>query len=389
MKDFLRLRAVLCVLMLVPFGSIKATSITDNINKYVRVSSSDELTENDTYIIVSEANNVAMGSVSSNKGAAIAAYTDSIEGVCYLEGFEGYTLDIRSGYYYIMYGKKYLYGVQYSTNINLGSLPVNDNNRDYYKWSISYKGKDAYINNYKDAESRAIVYGKNVYDKCFRRYIYSNTDLHSQLYKKVGSYSGIMLTIGETGYATMYYSDRSFTLPSEVTGYTATNFDAETGTLTLEATYQPGSVVPAGEAVILKGEAKPYALLDATESATKSESNLLRGTDESTPVSATNGYLYFFGVDNGEVGFYLASEDGRSFTNGAHKAYLELPQTASSSSAKAITIDFNDATKIDEIHHDSSCSDGQIYSLSGMKMQAEGLPQGIYIKNGHKFVVSK
>lgn len=424
MQHLLRIGSVFLALMLVPFGTIKAslnsigenhratmlcdleeddtsvsmhkttTANTNNICKFEKVTSTSGLNENDTYIIVSDANNVAMGKVSDNKGNPIDAYIDSDNGVCYLEGFEGYSLDKSSKYYYIMYEGNYLYGSKSGgSNLMQGSKPGNTSAdvQAPYLWSITFDEKNVYVklkNNEKN--NNAILYKSTEYLSCFRNYSYAiNEDIQTQLYKKLSSCSGVMLTVGTTGYATMYYSDRSFMMPNGLTGYTVTNFDVDNQTLTLEATYSSGSVIPAGEAVILKGDAKTYAFIDAETNVSKSSQNMLKGTDEIETVSATDGFLYFFGVDNGEVGFFLASEEGKSFENGAHKAYLELPSMPSSSSAKAITLDFKETTAIEEFSNMEADEDNQVYSLSGIKMRSDNLSKGIYIKNGRKFIVSK
>ena len=65
----------------------------------------------------------------------------------------------------------------------------------------------------------------------------------------------------------------------------------------------------------------------------------------------------------------------------AGKAYL--PASVGSSSAKAFTFDFGDATGINEVK--TAKADGAIYSISGVRV-AE--PQkGVYIMNGRKVIV--
>ena len=82
----------------------------------------------------------------------------------------------------------------------------------------------------------------------------------------------------------------------------------------------------------------------------------------------------------GTLAAKLGVEDG--FKNGAHKAYLAVP---ASSAASYYTFDL--FTGINDVTINPALEGATVYTLSGVRVNANHLPAGIYIVNGKKMVI--
>lgn len=155
-------------------------------------------------------------------------------------------------------------------------------------------------------------------------------------------YPGQEITITTAGYATYYNSKKAYTLPQALEGYVAY---VDNGIFHFEKAFDGGEVVPANEALVLKGAAGQYPLL-FVEGGTAAAQNDLLGTDVSTELEAdNNAYFYGFtkgkvGTENeGKVGFYWMNSTGEAFTNGAHKAYLKVAKSVAQAPAQYLLED--------------------------------------------------
>lgn len=199
------------------------------------------------------------------------------------------------------------------------------------------------------------------------------------VYKKLES---VNVTIGETGYATLYYSDVNLTVPE---GVTAKTYKANGTALVELDSYNTGDVIPAGTGVVLNGAQGDYTFAITTESGTASEENMLRGSDEAA--ETTGGAKYYMlslaaTGGNETVGFYYKAENGAAFMNGAHKAYLAVPE---GTEAKATGYAFNEVTGINDITREQ-VTDGVWYTIDGKRLNGEPTAKGIYVVNGKKVV---
>ena len=196
-------------------------------------------------------------------------------------------------------------------------------------------------------------------------------------------------TDGDYNYATLYYSNKNLSVPEGIKAYTAT---AANGEITLN---EIGDAIPAGLAVVLKTEAKlseatdfEFGVVDEAEAV--DAENMLKGTDEATTISDA-GYKYYMLSLNGEsepesIGFYFDkdSNGGTQIKNGAHKAYLAVPEAAA---AKGYPFG-GDATGIEglNVNDNVNVNVNEVYDLQGRKVSGKNLPKGIYIVNGKKVV---
>jgi len=137
-------------------------------------------------------------------------------------------------------------------------------------------------------------------------------------------------TDGTNNYGTLYYSDRNLVAPEGIGAYTATVADGEVTLTKIEG------AIPAGTGVVLKTDSKleqatTFNFAVSSTAGTAAADNMLNGTDVQTEISG-EGFKYYMLSLNGQgeensVGFYWGknSEGGTKLVNGAHKAYLAVP----------------------------------------------------------------
>ena len=224
------------------------------------------------------------------------------------------------------------------------------------------------------------------------RYYKDNGQQAIQLYKLSTVAEEIPVTIGSTGYSTLYYSDKALAIPEDMTA----KYVSSVNNGKISFTELNEGVIPAGTAVVLQATQGEYKFLVVTDSETESpDDNMLLGFDDTGkmtvgPNGETEGYKFYMlsrnsSGDDKSVGFYYGAANGGAFTNGAHKAYLALP--AGGAGAKSFYL-FNDAITdgIGAVESTRFNAQGtEIYHLNGQRVST---PQrGIYIINGKKVLV--
>ena len=198
------------------------------------------------------------------------------------------------------------------------------------------------------------------------------------------------VTIGTSGYATLYLETENFEVPAGCTAYVITEVKKESGQYQAKTeAFAAGSIIPAGQAVILKGTAgQTYAYkANLTGTPVTIAKNLLVGTATEQTLNAA-GYKYFlFGSGPDGQGFYRQTgHDINSIHLKAHKAGLRLPSTAIGS-AKSFVIDFStpETTGIRSVGSAVQPSKEDVYfDLQGRRVLHP--TRGIYIVNGKKVV---
>lgn len=191
------------------------------------------------------------------------------------------------------------------------------------------------------------------------------------------------ITIGSTGYATLYYSGRAIKIPTGLTAYT---MKVENGKIVKSRAYSEGETLPKATAVILRGKPGKYNLDTSTEEGTTDSNNQLKGSDTKTSTTGNNGdCFYMLANKDGEgVGFYWGAENGAAFLNGEHKAYLAIPKTDTyGSAAKPCYVFAEDAaTAIGKTNGNETKPAS--YTLDG-RLCPRGA-KGIVISNGRKTI---
>lgn len=192
------------------------------------------------------------------------------------------------------------------------------------------------------------------------------------------------ITIGSTGYATLYYSGRAIKIPTGLTAYT---MKVENGKIVKSRAYSKGETLPKATAVILRGKPGKYNLDTSTEEGTTDNNNQLKGSDTKANTTGNNGDYFFYMLANkdGEgVGFYWGAENGAAFLNGEHKAYLAIPKTDTyGSAAKPCYVFAEDAATAIGKTSDNETKPAS-YTLDG-RLCPRGA-KGIVISNGRKTI---
>lgn len=192
------------------------------------------------------------------------------------------------------------------------------------------------------------------------------------------------ITIGSTGYATLYYSGRAIKIPTGLTAYT---MKVENGKIVKSRAYFEGETLPKATAVILRGKPGKYNLDTSTEKGTTDNNNQLKGSDTKANTTGNDGDYFFYMLANkdGEgVGFYWGAKNGAAFLNGEHKAYLAIPKTDTyGSAAKPCYVIAEDAaTAIGKTNGNETKPAS--YTLDG-RLCPRGA-KGIVISNGRKTI---
>ena len=203
------------------------------------------------------------------------------------------------------------------------------------------------------------------------------------------TFPDVQLSVGATGYATLYYSNYDLVVPEHTVAYT---FRSENGALTESETYAEGTVIPAGEAVVVHTTNDVPCTLNfkqGTATVDCDANSQLAGTDEETAITPDADY-YFYGLslnssnDINSVGFYWMVADGAAFTNGAHKAYLKIRKSEFAGTQPAKAFAFKGTTTGVESVESSNHAPQAIYDLTGRRVSKT--EKGIYIINGKKVI---
>lgn len=258
------------------------------------------------------------------------------------------------------------------------------------------------------------ILGYSIYDNYYG--LYSPTSFNDTDYSCALIYEaevcreqvGTIVVGTKEGYGT-FYADNAYVMPNGLCGYTVTEANNTSETLTISPVYPAGSTVPAQTALLVKGEQGSYAAFApiTTEAAAQSPksasaSNLLYGTSTDAITTAPTEEAYYFyklyylnSVDgeNSNLGFYWGQESGGPFTNAANKAYMAIKQSEALQIV-GFALPYQSVTGMNSLttEPDARLNDGKTYTLSGtlVTTDSEGkLPVGIYIRNGRKVLISK
>lgn len=295
--------------------------------------------------------------------AALLGATDLLNGFTLTETDGGYTIQDAYG--------RYLY-----MKDNFDSFNVSADRQEGDVWTV-------------EPQADGTVKITNVLKSKYIQYSASNNS-----YGAYADEQGVMpslfvkndIQVGEGGYATAY-SDNAVILPKGLQAAVITG--VVDGKLAIDYRYNSGDVIPAGTAVLVKGEAGAHDYNLATNDEQAVTGNLLRGAanDVNTEGDGCLFYMLSYDANHQDLGFYWAAEDGAAFTSKAGKAYLALPQAASA----GVTGYALDGTPVGI---DQATTDAQapavIYTVDGRLVQqtdVKDLPKGLYIVNGKKVII--
>lgn len=174
-----------------------------------------------------------------------------------------------------------------------------------------------------------------------------------------------------------------------VTGSSATNEEG-ISLLNLSYDYQPGNLVPAQTALLVKGEPGNYEFSYSNEATVFSGDNWLKGQMTNGLIEGAAGTKYYkltYSLENDvkTLGFFYGAAGGAPFVTGAGKAYLAIP--ASAAEARGFLIDWNPQTAIEEARKQTEAP--AVYTLDGRRLSPATLRlnKGVYIRGGRKVVV--
>ena len=205
------------------------------------------------------------------------------------------------------------------------------------------------------------------------------------------------VTIGSTGYTSLYFGAAPLEVPAGITAYTvhAVDDNGYTNVAMVElnkASNAENLNIHEGMGVILQGTPGTYnfPFYFATDAVTDEE-NILMGSDE-VKLFDEAGYEYFvLGKKDGNVGFYhmTNTNGGKWVRNGAHKAFFRLPEgesilndnTTSAAMRGGFVIEDLIATAIEK-HEQEQAKNNVYYNLAGQRVMTP--TKGIYIVNGKK-----
>ena len=295
--------------------------------------------------------------------ADLMGATDLLNGFTLTETEGGYTIQDAYG--------RYLYMDETHTNFN-----VSADRQDGDTWTV-------------EPQADGTVKITNVLREKFIQYSTEHESYGAYTDEqgiKPSLYVKNSIEVNEDGYATAY-SDNAVILPEGLQAAVITG--VADGKLTIDYRYNSGDVIPAGTAVLVKGEAGAHDYNLATSDEQAVTGNLLRGAanDVNTEGDGCLFYMLSYDANHQNLGFYWAAEDGAAFTSKAGKAYLALPQAASA----GVTGYALDGTPVGI---DQATTDAQapavIYTVDGRLVQqtdVKDLPKGLYIVNGKKVII--
>lgn len=356
--------------------------VTDNSNAYT-FERATSITSGKRYLIVADVADSYYAAVSKDDNTIeniksikvplsdnIISITDE-KLIFTLEGnnINGFTIKQPNGQYWI----------NKSTDNIAGLLSVS-RSTTYGYWNISFGNNISYIQNIK-SKSYIALNNKQI----FIAYVSRRSGNRVTLYEEVSTPSQVNVSVSKVGYATLYYSDIALRVPEGVTAM-AYAYDG-TNTLVKSKTYEAGSVIPKGVAVVLKAHEGNYTFMASNETGERPEKTNLYGFDVNATTYVDYLYKYYMlslnaNNDPNSVGFYWGADNGDKFTTGAHKAFLALPKSAT---AKGFA--FEDIVdEISSVGMDVNNTDAPIYTLTGVRMTGK-LPAGIYVNKGKKFMV--
>lgn len=237
-----------------------------------------------------------------------------------------------------------------------GAIPLEPNRKGIAIWGSSGNGVDSIV-------------------------FTTSRDLQARIKKIEVTYEidRVVLTISAARHATLYYSNKAFTIPQ---GVVARTYKIEDNMLKLSKKYVSGDVLPKDIAVVLEADEGSYTFWMTEKQGEKDEKNVLKGTDDN---SQTTGGTIYYGFSNGKrgVGFYWRKADGGAFENGAHKAYIAYTPSSTAQAKSYLVFDTTTGVHLTAFQ-ESQMEDEPTYNLAGQRVGKDY--KGIVIIRGKKYL---
>lgn len=331
---------------------------------YEKVTSQSDITAGETYIIVCEDNNTAMGSQSSNSRRNPANVSISSNKIVTAVNVEGLPYEVTLKPYetyfeMILSNDKYLGNGSNSSN----QLKEVAGYASGYGWTLTYSSGSVTMKTNHTTTQRYLCVNTQNQDS-YSTYTSIGSYKTVTLYKKVG----IAISISDAGYSTLYL-DYAVNIPSGVQAFTGV-LDGNKLTMT----ELPDGKIPAETAVVLKASKASYTF-ETTTCAPFSGSNHLKGCLIATATNTIGGGTVCT-LANGEdgVGFYKYTGENL----GANKAYLVVPENQA-----RVTMSFDDEeSAIETVEVEKQNND--MFDLMGRRTNNK---TGLRIVNGKKVML--
>ena len=355
-------------------------------NYFVKVTDVNDLEDGDAILIVNEDNKKAMGTTqnTANRSSALVTIVDdAIEPGTDVQKLV--LVDAGSNQWMFCVGTSADKGFLTAASSSANQLKTTTDPKANANATIAITDGNASIifqGNYTRNDLRFNATSGQMIFSCYGA---GNNQKPVQIYKEVEKPTSITVTIGDTEYATLYYSKVGLIVPE---GVTANAYSVSGTTLNVVQTYNAGDVIPAATGVVLNGAKGNYTFNITEENGTAAEGNMLRGSD--VDEITTGGAKYYMlslneASEAGSVGFYYGAPDGAAFTNKAHRAYLAVPE---GTEAKATGYPFNDdVTGINHIESELTNGQDAWYTIDGKRLNGVPTVKGIYVVNGKKVVI--
>lgn len=324
--------------------------------RYQKIASKDDIKVGETYLIVCEAENTAMGSQSTDRryNASVEINNNEIYTEVNVSGkpYEVTLGNDNSNYTMILSDGTYLGNGSASGNNLRGVIKVASG----YHWTIEYSNGDVVMTT----------------DHTTPRILCVNTDNKSDsyaTYKSASSYKAVTLykriiptiTLNASGYATFSYAS-----DVEISG--ANVYTAKIDKDKIVCTKVEGNKVPAYNGVLLYGEPSATVSILPTVNAPAINDNALKAT-------TVEG-----GLATGEPAYVLSGDTFKNYTGDSfaeNKAYF----AQSDIQAKVISIVMDESTSINLVKETEANTPA--YNLQGVRVVPS--TKGFVIINGKKF----
>lgn len=173
------------------------------------------------------------------------------------------------------------------------------------------------------------------------------------------------------------------------------NFQADENTKVYKATVSgteltlhevEDKIVDRFTAVIMKSSGNPVMTRTTSESA-DTNSNDLKGQNKRklrTNLIGTGQAVYVLGMVNSVMGFYEYTGEYMP----ANKAFIALEPSTSEAPTRGLSFVEEETTNIEDVTTDNSQQTTDTwYTLSGVKLTGKPTTKGVYLYNGHKYIV--